>query len=328
MKNNIPEYVLARDIQIQPKTHDLIVASHGRGIFILDDIRPMRNLTKEIWDQDVYFFQTPDITLNNGRFGWGGPEVSGGWNTQNPPDIPSFNYYLKQRLNSGKVELEIYDDKGTLVQSMPGTIRKGINKVTWNLRGTPPKVAAGSTKMDAAGFTAPMVLPGVYTAKLKVKDKVYTSTVNCIHDAANKNLSLEDRKLIYEKSMQLQELYNNVNRSIDSISFYQALLKKDTAAFEKNKNAKAFYDDLQKVKGEFMATKKTSIFADEKRVREKVSELYGNFCGMEAAVNSTQLEAIDDLQNEYKTQNDGLNKVIAKHLPKNPQLTNPLNHLN
>ena len=132
----------------------------------------------------------------------------------------------------------------------------------------------------------------------------------------------------YFASIILQELYNNVNRSIDSISLYQSLLKKDTVAFSKNKNAIAFYDDLQKSKSEFMATKKTSIFADEKRVREKVSELYGNFCGMEAAVNSTQLEAIDDLQNEYKMQSDGLKKVIAKHLPKNPQLNNPLNHLN
>ncbi|MBK7667304.1 MAG: glycosyl hydrolase [Sphingobacteriaceae bacterium] len=98
MKNNIPEYALVRDLQIHPKTHDLIIGTHGRGIYILDDIRPMRNLTKDIWEQDFYLFQTPDITLNNGKFGWGGPEVSGGWTAWNPSETPSINYYLKQRL--------------------------------------------------------------------------------------------------------------------------------------------------------------------------------------------------------------------------------------
>jgi photosystem II stability/assembly factor-like uncharacterized protein len=323
MKNNIPEYALVRDIQIHPKTHDLIVATHGRGIFILDDIRPMSSLTKDIWEQDVYLFPTPEITLNNGKYGWGGPEVSGGWGAGNPPSIPTINYYLKQRLSSGKVTVEVFDDKGNLLQSMPGGIRKGINKVFWNLRGTPPKVAAGSTKFDGAGFTAPMVLPGNYTVKLKVKDKEYTGTIKCVHDAENKDLSPEDRKLVYERSMQLQKLYNNVNNTIDSISYYQKSLKADTIAFKKNANAKVFFEDLQKVKAEFMATKKTSIFADEERLREKISKLYGTFCGMESKPNSTHLESIDDLQKEYEVQKQAFEKVIAKNLPKNPDLKKP-----
>lgn len=323
MKNNIPEYALVRDLQIHPKTHDLIVGTHGRGIYILDDIRPMRSLTKDIWEQDFYLFQTPDITLNNGKFGWGGPEVSGGWNAWNPSSIPTINYYLKQRLATGKITVDIYDDKGTLLQTIPGTIRKGVNKVSWNLRGTPPKVAAGSTKFDGAGFTAPMVLPGIYTIKIKVKDKEYSGTVKCIHDEANKDLTLEDRKLVYEKAMEVQTLYNNVNNTIDSISFYQKSLKEDTVAYKKNKNAQIFHDDLQKVKAEFMATKKTSIFADEERLREKVSKLYGSFCGMESKPNATHLESISDLQKEYSTQKEAFQKVIAKNLPKNPQVKKP-----
>lgn len=313
MKNNIPEYALVRDIQIHPKTHDLIVGTHGRGIYILDDIRAIRNLTKEVAEKEVHFFQTPDITLNNGRFGWGGPEVSGGWGTGNAPSIPSIDYYLKDRISSGKATLEIYDDKGQLVQSMPATIRKGINKVYWNLRSTPPKVAAGSTKMEGAGFTAPMVLPGTYTLKLKIKDKEYTSTVNCVHDAANKDLSLADRKLVYEKAMQLQNLFNQVNKSIDSISSIQSKLKSDSVAFNKSKVNQAYYTDLEKVRSELMATKQTSIFADEEKLREKISKLYGNFCSMEAKPNSTQLQAIEDLQEEVKKQDVNLNKTLKKN---------------
>ncbi len=320
MKNKMPEYGLIRDIQIHPKTHDLIIATHGRGIFILDDIRPMRNLTKEIWEQDVFLFQTPDITISNGRFGYGGPEVSGGWDAENPAFIPTINYYLKQRMASGKIMLEIYDDENNLVQSIPGTIRKGINKLSWNLGGTPPKVAEGSTKMDGAGFSAPTVLPGVYTLKLKVNDKEYISKVTCIHNKENKDLTPEDAKLVYAKAIELQTLYNNINNSIDSISYYQKGLKADTVAFAKNKNAQTFYNELQKTKAGFMATKKTSIFADEEKLREKVSKLYGSFCSMESKPNSTQLESIDDLNKEYSLQKDALKKVIVKNLPKNPEL--------
>ena len=288
----------------------------------------MRNLVKEIWEKEIYFFPTPDITLTNGRFGWGGPMVSGEWSAGNPSDVPSFNYYLKQRMTSGKVIIEIYDSKNELIQSMPGTVRRGINKVTWNLKGTPPKVAAGSSKMDFAGFTSPMVLPGTYTVKLKINEKEYIGTVNCVHDNNNKDFSLEDRKLVYEKSMQLQKLYNEVNNTIDSISLFQTRLKKDTVAFSKNKNAKAFYDDLQKVKAELMGTKKKSIFADEERVREKVSTLYGIFCRIEVKPNSTQIEAIDAVQLEYTTQEEGFTKTIAKHKLKNPEIMNPLKDLN
>jgi hypothetical protein len=285
----------------------------------------MRDLIKEIREQDVYFFPTPDITLTNGRFGWGGPSVLGEWWAPNPPSVPPFTYYLKQRLSSGKVTVEIYDDKNNLVQSMPGTVRRGINKVFWNLKGTPPKVASGSTKLDGAGFTSPMVLPGTYTVKLVINDKTYTSKVNCVHDNNNKDLSVEDRILVYEKSMQLQKLYDQLNKTIDSISYYQKRVKSDSISFAKNKTAKVFYEDLQKVKADLMATKKTSIFADEERIREKVSTLYGIFCNIESKPNSTQLQAIDVLQQEFDAKEEFFTKTIAKHRTKIPELMNTLN---
>lgn len=316
MKNNIPEYALVRDLQIHPRTHDLIVGTHGRGIYILDDIRPMRNLTKEIWEKDVYLFETPDITLNNGRFGWGGPETSGGWGAGNPQEIPTINYYLKQRLNTGKITVEIWDANGKLVQEIPGSVRKGINKVYWNLRGTPPRVAQGSTKIDGAGFTAPMVMPGKYTVKLKVNDKEYVSTVNCVHDAKNPDLTFEDRKAVYDNAMKVQALYNKLNSAVDTISYYQKKLKADDKAYQKDKNYQAFYNDLEKIRAELMATKQTSMFADEEKIREKISGLYGTFCNMQSKPNAMHIEAVDVLASEFAVQEIALKKAMDKHLPK------------
>jgi hypothetical protein len=322
MKNNIPEYALVYDMQIHPKTHDLVVATHGRGIYIIDNISPMSMLTDEILSKDVYLFPLPDITLTNGKFGWGGPDVIGGWSAPNPEEIPSFTYYLKQRLSTGKISVDIYNDKDSLIQSIPGSVRKGINKVSWNLKGNPPKVATGGTKIDYAGFLAPMVLPGTYTVKLGVNGKEYIGKLNCLHDKSNKDLSIDDRKLVYEKAMELQSLYNQITKMIDSILVYQEKLKADTVAYAKSKNAKAFDADLQKVKAELMATKKVSIFADEERLREKVSSLYGTFCNMEVKPNKIQLDAITALKQDFKKQDDAFSKSLAKYVSKIPWLKN------
>ena len=312
MKNKIPEYSLVRDIQIHPRTHDLIVATHGRGIFILDDIRPISSLSKDILDKDVYVFPTPDLLLTQGKFGYGGPYVQGEWAAGNPPFTSPITYYFKNRLSTGKVSIDILDEKGKLVQTMPGTILKGINKVYWNLRETPPKVAAGSTKVDYAGFTAPMVLPGIYTVNINVNDKIYTSKVNCIHDESNKNLSLADRKLVYNKTQELLVVYNSLNQTLDSIVLLQKQLQSDTVAFAKNKKLKAKYGELQKIKAELTATKQKSVFADEKKIREEISSLYSNFCGMESTPNSTQIESIKFWSGEYVKQQLLFRKLAAE----------------
>jgi len=313
MKNKIPEYSLVCDIQIHPRTHDLIIATHGRGIFILDDIRPLSKLTQEILEKDVYMFPMPDLQLTQGKFGSGGPGIQGEWIAANPPFTPPITYYLKNRLSSGKISIDILDKDNKLVQTLPGTIIKGINKVYWNLRETPPKVAAGSTKIDVAGFIAPMVLPGTYTINLNVSDKVYTLKVNCIHDETNKYLDPSQRKLIYEKSHELLTVYNSLNNTLDSIILIQNQLKKDTIALTKNKKLKARFDELQKIKSELTASKQKSIFADEEKIREEISKLYAVFCGMESAPNSTQLEAIKFWSDQY-TKQQSLFRKLAKEI--------------
>jgi photosystem II stability/assembly factor-like uncharacterized protein len=311
MKNNIPEYALVRDLKIHPKTHDLIIATHGRGIYVLDDIRFLRNVNKEILEKDVHLFATAPLLLSNGKFGYGGPQVSGGWGSGNAPEQPSITYYLKDRQNSGTASIDIKDANGKLVQSIPGTIRKGINKVDWNLRGLPPRVASGSAKADNTGFLAPMVLPGNYTATLNLNNKTYTSPIICLHDSTNTDLTKADRSLVFEKAMTLFKLYENVNNTVDTVSKYQALIKTDTVAFKKNKAAQTLYNNLENVRAELMSTKQKSIFADEEKLREKVSKLYSTFCTMEAKPDQSQILAIADLQKDLDTQNAMLEKVMV-----------------
>ena len=116
MKNHIPEYALVRDIQIHPVTNDLILGTHGRGVIIVDDITPMRILTKDIVDKDVYLVPNKPIELTAGKFGDGGFPSTGGWVGPNPLSIPPIQYYLKDRVSNADVKVEIYDKDNNLVQ--------------------------------------------------------------------------------------------------------------------------------------------------------------------------------------------------------------------
>ncbi|MGL6269843.1 MAG: hypothetical protein ACRC2O_18055, partial [Chitinophagaceae bacterium] len=298
MKNNIPWYALVRDIQIHPVTHDLILATHGRGIMIVDNITSMRKLTKEALDKDVYFFDIKPMNLTMETFGNSGFPPTGGWVAPNPASIPPIEYYLKDRVSSGKVELEIFDPNGKLVQNLPGSTRKGVNKITWNQRMVPPKTAVSATKRDFGSFIAPQVLPGEYTAKLKVAGKEYSQPLKLVHDASG-DYTLADREMQFKTSMELYKMHEELAKTVDDISSRQKALKDN---LEKVKNPKLkrqmqdYNDKLETLRAELVPTKQTSIFADEKRLREDITEVYAAVANTEAAPNNLQMERVKFLQ--------------------------------
>jgi photosystem II stability/assembly factor-like uncharacterized protein len=316
MKNRIPEYVLARDIQIHPITNDLIVATHGRGILIVDDISPIRGITKETAEKQVVLFPVAPITLTMGQFGNGGFPNTGGWVAPNPPSIPPIKYYLKDRVNIGEVKLDIYDSKGQLVQTMPGGKRKGVNMINWNLRMQPPKVATGGTKLDFSSFLAPMVMPGDYTAKLKVGDSTYTTTIKVIHDASNKEFTPEDRKLQYKIAMDIYKMHEDLAKTVDTINARQKIIKDNLNKVTDSSLKKMmvqYNDELEKLRSECLASKQKSIFADEKKLREEISDVYGAVCGQEAAPSNLQAQRVTALQQQVKTKEQQKNTILKKY---------------
>lgn len=316
MKNKIPEYILARDIQIHPVTNDLVIATHGRGIIIVDDISPMRSMTKEIAEKEVVLFPTAPLTLTLGQFGNGGFPNTSGWIAPNPSSIPPIKYYLKDRLNSGELKADIYDAAGKLVQTIPGTKRKGINMLAWNLNIKPPQVATGGTKLDFGGLIAPMVLPGDYTLKLTVGDSVYTSTIKVLHDVANKDFTLEDRKLQYKTVMDLYKLHEQLATMVDTINAKQKLIN-DNITKVKDSSLKrsmiAYNDELEKLRAECLATKQKSIFAEEKKLREDITDVYAAVSGQEAAPSNLQVQRTAFLQAEVKKKELSTKQILNKY---------------
>ncbi len=318
MKNHIPDYCMVRDIQIQPQTNDLLLATHGRGIMVINDISPIRALTKDVVDKDVVLFENKPQELTTGAYGGGGSPVSGGWWGGNPDDVQPIEYYLKDRA-SKDVKIEVYDATDKLVQSIPGTKRKGVNKVYWNLRCTPPKTAIGGTKADFGGFVAPMVMPGTYTVKLLVGDKTFTNKIQLTHNNTNKLFTAEDRMEQHRAGMELYHMHEQLTALVEKVNEEQKIIKEsmDSVVQVKAKKLLTEYNaKLEELRSTLLATKHKSIFADEKKLRENITEVYSSVCSQECRPTNLQIGRIAVLQDDLKKGQDTYNRLNEEYSAK------------
>jgi hypothetical protein len=204
------------------------------------------------------------------------------------------------------VQIEVYDKDGKLLQTLDGTKRKGINEVYWNMRTTPPKVASGGAKADFSGFTAPMVLPGEYTVKIKVGDKTYDSKMQ-LKAEDRPDYTLADRESQYATEMSLYHTHEQLAALVDDVTAKQNNLKLLLAKIQNPKTkvvVQQYYDSLETLRATLMGTKQTSIFANEERLREKITGLYTTICYQEVRPSNLQEERVKGLEIDLKKAED------------------------
>ncbi|MFC1555662.1 hypothetical protein ACFL67_01120 [candidate division KSB1 bacterium] len=131
--------VPVHDIVIHPREGDLIAGTHGRGIWIADNITSLQQFTADVREKDVHLFDVRPETQWATTYRWS-------WVTDkrfikaNPPTGSNIAYYLKDGA-SGSVDIEIADIKGTTVRTFEGPTEPGIHKVFWDFRGNPPQMS-------------------------------------------------------------------------------------------------------------------------------------------------------------------------------------------
>jgi len=131
------------DILVHPRDNDLVVGTHGRGIYILDDIAPLQQLTSKLMESEAHLFDVRPGTIwyNDTRLSRyvGGAKLYRG---TNPQPGTAITYYLKS-VPDGDVKLTVSDYTGKVVRSIAATKEVGLNRVQWNLRGDPPPRPTG-----------------------------------------------------------------------------------------------------------------------------------------------------------------------------------------
>lgn len=314
MKNQIPDYALVRDIQIQERKSALVVGTHGRGIYVIDDLRPFRNMSQQLAEQKFALLNDDKYTLSSGKYG-GGINLSGEWYTGNPEDIAPFRYYLKNKLLKGEVKAEILDMTGKVVQQLNASNRKGINKVFWNQRMKPGRVAEGGTKPDFSGFGAPKVLPGKYQFRLNLGEESLLDTFELVHEDRS-DYKLSDRNLQHEVAMRYYFMHEQLARTVDDINNKQKKIQESLKLIKGANNRKkveTYHAELEKLRGTLLATKHKSVFADEEQLRERISEAYGGVAWQEQKPSNLVIGRAEQLQKEVDAAERSKNEIIQKH---------------
>src|SRR5262245_54773661 len=169
-------------IAVQEHFNDLVVATYGRGFWILDDLTPLQQMTKSVLDSSAYLFTPRPAYRFRGAtvpFSQTDDPTAG----QNPPNGASISYYLKS-IPKAEVRLRIEDAEGKPVRTLNGTKNPGLNRISWDLRGEPSKeirlrtspAHASEIRVGPEGWRpAPgtgrislLLGPGTYTVKLTV----------------------------------------------------------------------------------------------------------------------------------------------------------------
>jgi hypothetical protein len=320
MNAKIPNCAV-RDIMIHPKTNDLVLATHGRGILIVDDISPLRQLTPQVLDAELTILNTRPTPVTNGHWGGAFPSA-GGFVGPNSPETCPIIYYLKDRVTTGDLKVEVFDKDGKSLGPVPATKRKGINKINWSMRTKPPRTAKG-VRLDYAGFFGPLVEPGTYTVRITKGDKTFSGTVTLAKDPISQHsdediaIQRKSAKQLYEMSEELAYFNQQVLNQIDSSKAMLAAMKDASL----KKSLQAYADKLEKIRKELIATKEGQSITGEERIREKLSELYGQVVGYDGRPTDSQLQRIDGLQFDIKKQKDIADALWKNDLPKvNAQL--------
>ena len=182
------------DVLVHPRDNDLVLATHGRSVMVMDDITALQDLTQEALDASAHLFQPrtavlwkQDRTLSRAVTG------NKTWQGRNAPAGTTITYHLKSA-PSDDVTMTITDLRtGEVFRILEGTAMAGLNRVQWDLRGNRPERQPGQGRRGGGrrgggrgGFggadRGPLAEPGVYGVKLSVNGRELSSTVTVLED--------------------------------------------------------------------------------------------------------------------------------------------------
>jgi hypothetical protein len=188
MKNNMPTQPV-QDLKIHPRENDIIVATHGRGIYI-GDISPLADLTEDVLAKDAYLFDVESkVRWVNNKMN---ESSSANFNGISEPMAIVIYYYLKQK-PQGDVKVEVFKGN-TLINKLEGTKDPGINKVVWDMTKRVERTEAQEKQMRermrrfaAMGFAGRMQMGppaplGEYRIVLTVDGKTFTKYASILQD--------------------------------------------------------------------------------------------------------------------------------------------------
>ena len=224
--------VSVRDLRIQKRDRDLVVGTHGRGAYILDDIRPLEELDG-ILDKSIHLFPIREGVLWN--MYWRLENLGDKKYTAKNPEYGTYiNYYLNHKPKSS-IEVKIFDKQNNLITTLEDeNPEKGINRLTWDLgydsvnplnvneqgKLEIKKTKPGKTYEGLSEEIRPKVAPGIYKAEIKYNNTTEVSEFLVSGDYRIE-MPVENYKLKSEALVSLRDLQNHTHKLIENILFIE-----------------------------------------------------------------------------------------------------------
>jgi photosystem II stability/assembly factor-like uncharacterized protein len=307
--------VAVHDLAIHARDRDLVIATHGRGIWIIDDITPLRALTPETLGQEVAFIEAK---ATEQRLAAGGGWANGDavFTGNNPTDEAVITYYQQKRHIFGDLKIEILDQDGKLLSTIPNSKRRGLNRATWSMRLKAPRVpTAASAAFGAA--TGPRVLPGNYTVRMTKDKNVYTTQLQVVADPRSKHTP-GDRKAQFDLAMKLYSQLGDMTFAVDRINGVRLALDERAGKLptgdplaQRLRAASAQVDELRK---KIVAAKEGGAITGEERLRENLADLYGSVNNYEGRPAQTQVERTAAIARELADVVQDFDAWLAKEM--------------
>ncbi|MBI2677887.1 MAG: glycosyl hydrolase [Candidatus Koribacter versatilis] len=307
---NLPN-VPVRDVQVHPRDGDLLIATHGRGFYIVDDLTPIRNMTAEVLGADAAFLPVRDsilyIPINEQRF-------DGDQEWQGVPlgESAKLAYYQKKRHVFGDLKVDVTDAKGNFVTTVTGSKRKGLVRLEVPTRMKSPKVPAGASIIqNQYAFFGPRIAPGTYTVKMTKGKENYTTQLKLVPDPRS-TYTPADRAAQHELVMKLYNRLTDLTYLVESVVATRDAARdraaKLPAGGAENDALRAQLDtlakDMETLRSVLVAVKEGGGITGEERIREKMGILYG-------AVNQYDGRPTQDQADNFTTMSGRLDKAAA-----------------
>jgi photosystem II stability/assembly factor-like uncharacterized protein len=280
LKLNLPT-VPIHDLAIHD--NDLVVATHGRSFWVLDNITPLRQISADSANSEMILYKPepalrlhyPDQVERRGPVG------------DNPPPGAIIDYYFKTAPQD-EVKLEIFDSKGKLVRSLSNREKKefeqppewpdqvkevttipagaGMNRYAWNLRWEAPVKIPGAF-YTGNGPRGPLAMPGNYTVKMTVGSQTQTQPLEIIVDPRVKNIPVADLEKQFDLQMQVRDANAELHRAVNQIRELRGELKSLHTRLDGDAKLKALIEQ-----SDVLDKKMTPIEEDLIQVNMKGSE--------------------------------------------------------
>jgi len=295
-----PDGVAVRDIALQDSDDALVLATHGRGIWVVDDISPLRALSPTVLASTVSLIPGRPVEQRiQGNGGWAEGDAS--YAGDNPESGATITYYQKARHVIGRMKLEILDAQGRVVDEVPASKRRGLNRVSWPMRTKPPQVPPAAS-LAGSSTQGERFLPGNYTVRLTKAGQVTTEPLTVTLDR-RATFTVADRQAQFAASERVKGMFLRMSKLVEQINGVRAKageLAGGNASADVKSAAQQLSDKADALRKEIVATKEGGAITGEERLREHVDDVYGAINSVEDRPTDYQMARIDALDRELR----------------------------